>query len=255
MGYSAAYDPGVDPRNEALEEAYIRAAKANDLLLAEVGAWSNPIDIDDGKRKQAIAHCQERLAFAERIGARCCVNIAGSSGEIWDGPYADNLTEATFVLIVDTVREIIDAVKPTRTCYTLETMPWIYPDSADSYLRLLRAIDRSGFAVHLDPVNLINSPNRYFRNTELLDECFDKLGSHIKSCHAKDILLHPRLTVHLDEVRPGLGALDYRTFLRRVSRLDPDTPVMLEHLSTAEDYKHAAAYVRSVAAEIGADIR
>jgi len=64
----------------------------------------------------------------------------------------------------------------TRTVYTLETMPWMYPDSADSYLALLRAIDRPGaFGVHLDPVNLVNSPERFFRNADLLRDCFAKL--------------------------------------------------------------------------------
>ena len=133
-------------------------------------------------------------------------------------------------MIVQTVREIIDAVKPIRTFYTLETMPWMYPDSADSYLELIRAIDRERFAVHLDVVNLICSPQRYFANAALIRECVAKLGPQIKSCHAKDIALADRLTVHLDEVRPGLGGLDYRALLRELNGLDPDLPLMLEHL-------------------------
>jgi hypothetical protein len=38
----------------------------------------------------------------------------------------------------------IDAVKPRRTFYTLEAMPWIFSDTPDSYLELMRAIDRPG---------------------------------------------------------------------------------------------------------------
>ena len=70
-------------------------------------------------------------------------------------------------MIVQTVREIIDAVKPVRTFYTLETMPWMYPDSAHSYLELIRAIDRERFAVHLDVVNLVCSPQRLLRQRRL----------------------------------------------------------------------------------------
>ena len=58
-------------------------------------------------------------------------------------------------------------------------------------------------SVHLDPVNMICSPQRYFNNAAFLRECFAKLGPYIKSCHAKDILLRDTLTVHLDEMRPG----------------------------------------------------
>ncbi|NUQ63641.1 MAG: hypothetical protein HUU20_14285 [Pirellulales bacterium] len=41
--------------------------------------------------------------------------------------------------------------------------------------------------MHLDPCNLINSPRRFFGSTELLDECFDKLGPWIVSCHARSL--------------------------------------------------------------------
>jgi sugar phosphate isomerase/epimerase len=232
-------------------QAYAEAAVAGGVVIAEVGAWSNPLSPDEATRKAALQLCQERLALADAIGARCCVNIAGSRGEQWDGPHPDNLTEDTFALIVETVRKIIDAVHPTRTFYALEPMPWIYPDSADAYLRLITAIDRPRFAAHLDPVNLVSSPQLFYNNASLIRECFQKLGPYIKSCHAKDIRLSGKLTVHLDEVRPGLGSLDYRTFLRELDKLDPDTPLLLEHLPAEEEYALAARYVRSVAQEIG----
>ncbi len=246
-GYRAAYCPVDSKATEGLIRAYRIAASEADIVISEVGAWSNPLSADEPIRLAAIQHCKEQLSLAERIGARCCVNISGSRGAQWDGPDPLNLTSETFDLIVETVREIIDAVKPTQTTYTLETMPWAYPDSPDSYLRLIKAIDRPAFAVHLDPVNIVASPQLYFNNGELIKECFEKLGPWIKSCHAKDILLSPRLTVHLDEARPGLGNLDYAVLLNEMSRIDPDTPLMLEHLSVEEDYDLAAGYIREVA--------
>ena len=250
-GYRAAYCP-VDAKTEpAAAQEYVDAARHADIVIAEVGAWSNPISPDAETRRAAIERCKEQLALADRIGARCCVNIAGSRGARWDGPHPDNFAEDTFDQIVETVRDILDSVQPTRTFYALETMPWIFPDSPDSYLRLIAAIDRPRFAVHLDPVNMISSPARFFRNGDFIKECFSKLGRYIKTCHAKDIALSDRLTVHLDEVRPGLGDLDYGTFLRELNRLDPDIPLMLEHLPGEEEYRLAAAHIRSVAREEG----
>jgi sugar phosphate isomerase/epimerase len=110
----------------------------------------------------------------------------------------------------------------------------MYPTGPDSYLDLLRAIDRPAFGVHLDPVNMISSPQLYFDNAALIRDCFAKLGPHIKNCHAKDILLRSKLTVHLDEVAPGQGALDYRSFLRELDRLgNPRVGLILEHLPTS----------------------
>jgi sugar phosphate isomerase/epimerase len=113
-------------------------------------------------------------------------------------------------------------------------------------LELVRAIDRPRFAVHLDPVNMVSSPRRYYDTASLLRSCFEQLGPFIKSCHAKDIRLRDDLTVHLEEVRPGLGVLDYPVYLGMLSRLDADTPLMLEHLPSEEEYDRAAAFIRGV---------
>ncbi|MFO7900635.1 MAG: sugar phosphate isomerase/epimerase, partial [Planctomycetota bacterium] len=123
------------------------------------------------------------------------------------------------------------------------------------YVDLVEAIDRDRFAVHLDPVNLVCSPQRYFHSGALIRECFEKLGPHIKSCHAKDVLLTGQLTTHLDEVRPGMGGLDYTVFLTELDRLDPDTPLMLEHLGSPVEYVMAATHVRSVAKDAGIAVR
>jgi sugar phosphate isomerase/epimerase len=246
LGYSAAYCPVDADADEVLIRDYVQTARKNNIIIAEVGVWNNPISRDESQRTVAIEKCQQFLHLADHIGAQCCVNISGSRGEQWDGPDADNLTPATFDLIVETTRTIIDAVSPKQTFYTLETMPWSYPDSADSYVRLVKAIDRPQFAVHLDPVNLICSPQRFYGNAELIRECFLKLGPKIKSCHAKDIILLPRLTTHLDEVRPGLGGLDYSAFLTELSKLS-DIPLMLEHLQKPEEYTASAEYIRTIA--------
>lgn len=248
QGYRAAYCPVGPQADDATVRAYEQAAQAADIVIAEVGAWSNPLSADPSEREAALEKCRAGLALADRIGARCCVNIAGSRGAKWDGPHKDNLTQDTFDLIVETVRGIIDAVKPSRTFYTLETMPWMYPDSPESYHRLLKAIDRPQFAVHLDPVNLICSPQRFYSSGDLIRECFRLFGPQIKSCHAKDITLDENLTTHLDEARPGLGSLDYTAFLQELNRLDPDTPLMLEHLPSESDYTAAADWLRNVAA-------
>jgi len=252
LGYTAAYCPVSKGASDDDVRAYVDAAQAADIVIAEVGAWqNNPVSPDEETRKAGIAGCQEQLALADRVGARCCVNVAGSRGEDWAGPHPDNLTQDTFDLIVESARAIIDGVKPTRTYYALETMPYTYPDSVESYVALVKAIDRERFAVHMDPVNLVSSPQRYYNTGGLIRDFVTQLGPHIRSCHAKDIILADELTVHLSEIRPGLGNLDYATYLRELTRLDPDTPLMLEHLSTPEEYALAAEHVRAVAEDVG----
>jgi sugar phosphate isomerase/epimerase len=249
-GYSAAYCPVETFTDASTVKAFETAAKDANIIISEVGAWSNPISKNEKERKEAIKKCKDSLALAELIGAGCCVNITGSRGEQWDGPNAENMSKDTFDMIVQVTREIIDEVKPVRTFYTLETMPWALPDSPDSYLELIKAIDRKQLAAHLDPVNMINSPGRYYNNGAFIKECFAKLGPYIKNCHAKDILLGTHLTVHLDEVLLGTGGLDYKVYLTELSKLK-NVPLMLEHLKTREEYTQAATNVRNIAKSTG----
>ena len=253
-GYSAAFCPVDEKTDYDTIQAYAEAAEKENIIITETGAWSNPLSNIPEERNKALAFCKARLALAEEIGSRCCVNISGSRGEQWDGPHPDNLTKDTFDLLVETVRKVIDEVKPARTFYALETMPWMFPDSADSYLCLIKAIDRKQFAAHFDPVNLICSPRAYFENASLIRDFVKKLGPYIKSCHAKDVLLQGKLTAHLDEVRPGLGKLDYQTYLKELNRLGQDTPLLLEHLATPEEYTTAAEYIRATAKQAGVTI-
>jgi len=254
-GYAAAICPLDETADDDAVKAFAGAAADADVVIAEVGAWSNPLARDAAAARDALELCRRRLDLADRIGARCCVNISGSRGEKWDGPHPDDLTEETFDAIVESVRSIIDDVKPTRTAYTLETMPWMYPDSTGSYLRLIDAIDRDGFAVHFDPVNLLSSPRRFFGHVELVRDFVARLGPRIRSCHAKDATMSDGFITHLDEVRPGTGRLDYPAVLTALDSLDPDTPLMLEHLDGAAEYALAAGFVRSAADAAGVRLR
>ncbi len=245
LGYRAAYCPNVavsdTDRIRALGQAFAR----HDVIIAEVGRWVNLMDADAEKRRQNLKFVTEGLALADAIGARCCVDIAGSrNATYWYGPHPANMSAEFVDAAVENARKIIDAVKPTRTRFSYEMMGWAIPDGPDSYVKLIKAIDRKAFGVHLDPCNAVNSPERFYRNTALLNECFDKLGRWIVSCHAKDLTWDVEMNVHFREVRPGAGSLDYATFLKRLARLPGDVPLMLEHLPTADEYAQAAAFVR-----------
>ncbi len=70
-------------RIRAIREAFA----AEDVVIAEVGAWRNMLDPDLAKRAANLAYVTERLALSDAVGARCCVDIAGSfNPTVWYGP-------------------------------------------------------------------------------------------------------------------------------------------------------------------------
>lgn len=252
LGYGAAYCPNValkDPeRIRAVREAF---AKHN-VVIAEVGRWTNLLAAPPEQRRESLEKVTEGLALAEAIGALCCVDIAGSyNPNSWFGPHRDNLSSRFFDESVENARKIIDAVKPKRAKFCYEVMGWSLPDSPEHYLKMIKAVDRKAFAVHLDPCNLINSPEKFYRNTDLLNDCFEKLGRWIVSCHAKDLTWDIEMNVHFREVPPGKGSLDYATYLKRLAQLPQRPPLMLEHLATAEEYTAGREHILNVGRQNG----
>ncbi len=252
LGYSAAYCPSARTDDGDRVRAIRAAFAVERVVIAEVGAWRNMLDPDAQTRAENIRYVTERLALAEAVQARCCVDIAGSyNPTVWYGPDPKNLSQAFFDATVENCRRVIDAVKPRATTFSIEMMGWSLPDGPDSYLKLIRAVDRPAFAVHMDVCNGINSPDRFYRNADFIQDCFAKLGRWIVSCHAKDLAWIPEYNVHFREVVPGAGQVDYATYLRELSRLPVDAPLMLEHLQTPEEYTAGRQYIRAVGDRIG----
>ncbi|MFN0165442.1 MAG: sugar phosphate isomerase/epimerase family protein [Bryobacteraceae bacterium] len=252
LGYSAAFCPAAKPEDTDRVRTIERAFAAENVVIAEVGAWVNMLDPDAEKRRTNLRYVSERLALAEAVGARCCVDIAGSfDSKYWYGPHPRNLSREFFDATVENCRRVIDEIKPKRTRFTIEMMGWSLPDSPDAYLDLIQAVDRPAFGVHLDVCNIINSPPRIYTNGEIIAECFRKLGPWITSCHAKDVAWQVELQVHFREVIPGRGEIDYRAYLSGLSGLTVDAPLMLEHLKSAEEYAEGSSFIRRVGAEMG----
>jgi len=249
-GFSAAYMPRIDDKGK-LAEICAAYAEAN-ILLAELGAYGiNILDTDPALRQKNIDEICRRLAYADEVGVRCCV-IHGGSYQTggWGKPNPDNFSERAFAETVQAVQTIVDRVQPIRSKLVMETEKYVFPDDPDVYLRLIEAIDRPGFGVHLDPINIVSSPKLLYANGAFVRECFAKLGPHIVSCHSKDVTTIDKYPYHITETYSGNGLLDYTAYLTELAQLDDDIPLMIEHLS-AEQLPEARDFLLQKAQEAG----
>ena len=253
FGYGAAYCPELSLADTPRLRAFEAAFKAETVTLAEYGIWRNLIAIEPDRRKAHRDRAKECLAVADEVGCLCAVSYIGTFAPNSDyAPHPHNMGQKAFDACVEAAPDIIDSVKPKRAKFALEMMQYALPDSIESYVDLITAIDRPAFAVHVDPVNLIMTPRRYFGNGAYITEIFERLGPSIVSCHAKDITLHHQAALHLDECQIGEGVLDYRAYLKAIARLDRDVPLMLEHLegpayAVARDAIQAIAKAEGIA--------
>ena len=260
FGYTAAFCPaakaGDTVRVNAIRGAFAKAG----VVIAEVGAWRNMMTPDPEARRANVEYVSQQMSLAEELGVRCCVDIAGSfDGKSLSGPHPKNLSKEFFDGTVENCRKILDTAKPKRSFFSMEMKAWDIPDGPDSYLELIRAIDRPRFGVHIDICNAINCPIRYYNNTAPIHETFQKLGKWVLSCHAKDLLWVPQVNINFKEVPPGqggipgvMGGIDYHAYLNEIGKTG--ATLMLEHFDTNEEFQRGANYIRKVASEIGISV-
>lgn len=258
LGYTAAFCPDCKPGDTARVNAIRKAFADAGVLIAEVGAWRNMMTPDAAAHKTNLDYVMQQLQLADELGVKCCVDIAGSfDGTTLSGPHPKNLSKEFFDGTVENCRKILDGVKPKVAKFSIEMKAWDVPDGPDSYLALLRAIDRGTFGVHIDICNIVNSPARYYNNTALIKETFQKLGKWVLSCHAKDLKWTPQVNVNFTEVPAGQGGIpgqpgtgiDYRAYIAEVSKAG--VPLMQEHWNTNEEFQSGAQYIRKIATELG----
>lgn len=247
MGFRAATFPVNYTAPISKIDAYVKAARDRDILIAEVGVWNSPFVPDPTEAVRAQTACVEELRLADYIGARCCVNISGAFGPVWNFCYPENFTEEAYKKNVEFIRRLLDEVEPQRTCFTLESMPWMLPSSPEETLRILRDINDPHFKAHLDICNFVKDPDTFVHMDELIDRSFELLGDEIVSFHLKDIIMEEMSTVHITEVIPGRGKMNLPLYLRQIRELgDEEMPVMIEHLPDKASYEEGLKYVQSI---------
>lgn len=167
--------------------------------------------------------------------------------------HPDNWSLKTWKLLVKSIRQVLNDTAGMKAAIAMEAQVTTTIDGPLAHRNLIDDVGDPRLGVELDPVNMITLQNYYY-TTELLNECFDLLGEHILTCHAKDTTIWPnRQTVHVHEVCPGRGVLDYKTYLVRMSQLDWPRMLLPEHIP-AEQYPEAYAFLRKMVAETGVEL-
>lgn len=248
MGYTAVYAPEyltIDKPDE------IRLAKnafeKEGLVIAEVGYWQNMLDTRPEYRKKNREEMMKCYQLAEELGAGCVVNTAGSycEGEGYTNHNPKNFSEEHFLDAVDMARYFIDAVKPKRAYFTYEVFMYNSIDDPEQYARLVRAVDREMFGVHLDLTNMLRSPREIYHAKEIVEKCVKFFPDKIISSHIKDARLkRPAITTVIEEAVPGEGETDLTAYIRALAQLPHTVTMMMEHLKNEEEYLRGMKFIR-----------
>jgi sugar phosphate isomerase/epimerase len=226
-----------DPHTTTAAQARrLRALLADEgvRLFQATGYWQNLVNPDEGRRAEAVRTLQAALALAGQMGARGIDTGPGSMSP--DGPWFPhpaNWTPACRRQLVKSLKECAAAAADAGVYLSLEGHQLVTLESAQVTREVLDEVASPRVRSDYDSANWITRETVY-DTTTALDRDFDVLGPHIVSCHAKDVWIENRLTLHLQDGCPGQGTIDFKTLFRRMEALDPDYPVIVEGAATEE---------------------
>ena len=253
---------GVDPwhsMSESVVKELRDALEQHDVVIFEVGGYRNILHTDESVRRENYKHLARCLETAEKIGCPMVGTISGSrnpEGNQWGDNYAvhpDNWTLETWKLLISGLKQILADTAGMKAALGMEAQVTTNIDGPLAHRRLMDDIGDERIKVNFDPTNMVHLYN-HFHTTELINECFDLLGEDIIGCHAKDSYVLPHSqTVHVQEVCPGRGNLDYETYLVRLSRMKWSRSLLPEHIP-ADQFDEAYAHIRKVAEKVGVKI-
>ena len=225
-----------------------------DVTFFDMHTTGSNIHPDLKEREKVYRYTVDSCAAAEKIGCPMVTTHTGSAGyERAMSPHIDNWTPETWKRSVYAMRQILRDTAGMKVALGVEATNMTAMNNPRAHLRLIEEIGDSRLKVCIDPVNMINL-GTYYRNTELIEECFDLLGEHIIAGHAKDTYILPdRMSAYITEVAPGKGILDYETYLVRLSRLSYPRPLLIEHIPD-EEYPGAKQYIEDTAKKVGVAI-
>jgi sugar phosphate isomerase/epimerase len=239
MGFSGIFtrfrknDPHTTARSKA-ERVRQLLMNENLRLFQVTGYWQNLVTPDENIRKESVRTVQAALRLASWLGARGIDSGPGSMNP--DGPWfphPNNWTETSRHQLIKSLRECVPAAEDVGVYLSLEGHQLVTLESAEVTAAILDEVNSSWVKNDYDSANWITR-EAVFSTADAVNHHIDVLGRHIVSCHAKDIWIENRLTLHLQDGCPGKGNMDFHTLFRRMEALSPDYPVIVEGATTEE---------------------
>ena len=254
-GALAAADTWNSMRESVVQELR-DALREYDVVVFEIGGYCNMIDTDESVRRNNLKRLALCLETADRIGCPMVGTISGSRDPDPVSNYAahpDNWTLETWKLLIKSIKQVFRDTAGMKAAIGMEAQITTNIDTPLAHRRIIDDVGSDRLKVNLDPTNMVHLSN-HFHTTDLINECFDILGEDIYGCHAKDSYVLPHSqTVHVQEVCPGRGSLDYETFLVRLSRMKWPRSLLPEHIPQ-DQFPEAYAYIRKIAEKVGVKI-
>ncbi len=232
-------------RKSSIADWHRRFAE-NNLEIVQVGAWAfNPLRPTPATAQIA----RDALAAAVDLGAPYIILGGGTKNpnHSFCG-HPGNFTDEAIAEAATSLKPLAREAEGAGVLVTLEIHFATVLTDWQACRKLIEAIDSPAVKINLDAANMIRFEH-YWNSTDYLREGMAILGEMIETCHAKDVVMHDTLHLHMDECPAGEGCLEYAEIIGLVdTHLRPTTYMIVEH-TPLDKLSAAMAYIRDSAAK------
>jgi sugar phosphate isomerase/epimerase len=227
----------------------------HDLPISCVSGYTNIIHPDPAARKQKLDYLKAIIRHARDLGSPYVISETGTYNTESDWVSdPKNKTEEGFEECRKVIDELAREAYDHGAVFLLETYVNNVVGSIEETLRMFAAVDSPALGLLMDPTNYFESHNIGKMDT-VLNQIFDALEDRVRISHAKDVkssgsdksekhadigdadALESHTFRGVGEIElpaPGLGALNYDLYLKRLSKKHPNIPIIIEHLDESD---------------------
>jgi len=240
------------------------------LPISVISGYVNLVAPNMKKRNEGLKKLHRILELAWELGTPYVATETGTfnAESDWVGD-EKNHTEEGFSEFLKVTKEAAKIAEANDSVLCLETYVQNVIGSVEECKRVFSEIPSPNLKLLLDPTNYFEIHN-IDKMRETLNSIFDALSEKIVIAHAKDVKRgESTRQAHFEEKMgtkdeglsfrgvgkielpaPGLGELDYPYYLKKLVRLSPNIPLIIEHL-TEEDVPRAKKFVDKMLMESG----
>jgi sugar phosphate isomerase/epimerase len=224
--YMTAAERSAPARWAARLRARTEAARVRLTHLA--APQSRLLAHDEARRREAVASVAAGIPAVAAAGAELL--FVGPGGFHDQGPWwwhPENFVPASRRALVRSLGELAERAEGAGVRIVVEGYQGSVLESPAVMREVLDEVDSNALGANLDYVNFLSPPD-VARFAAAFAAMVETLGPRVWTIHAKDAVVWPRLSSHVEECPAGKGILDLRPVIGHA--IEAGVPVLVEHL-------------------------
>ncbi|HEX3982855.1 MAG TPA: sugar phosphate isomerase/epimerase [Acidisoma sp.] len=223
----------------------------HNLPICAISGYTNIVHPDPAERRRRLDYLKAIIRNARSFGTPYVISETGTFNTESDWVHhPKNKTEEGFEDCRKVIAELSQVAYDHGAVFLLETYVNNVIGSVEETVRVFAEVDHPGLGLLMDPTNYFEDHN-IDKMDAVLKQIFDTLAGHVRIAHAKDVKRSTETSEKHAEIdaseahsfrgvgsielpAPGLGALNYDYYLKRLSEKHPNIPIIIEHLDETD---------------------